>query len=82
MCISDYLLSGITQQAFLTISPGSFRLVPGETIKLDTSQGLSVTTEKGDNMLVIKETEEGQDQEFKVQVFLERENSMTSEAQV
>jgi hypothetical protein len=80
--ISDYLLSGITQEACLTISPGSFHLIPGETIKLDTSQSLTVTTENGDNTLVVKEMEEGQQHEFKVQVFLERENSMTSEAQV
>ena len=41
-----------------------------------------MTTESDDNMLVVNETEEGQSQEFKVQVFHERENSMTSEAQV
>ncbi|XP_022294052.2 trafficking protein particle complex subunit 10-like isoform X1 [Crassostrea virginica] len=78
----DYLLSGITQLAYLSISPGSFHLTPGAKLKLETSGSLKVTTESDDNMLVVNETEEGQSQEFKVQVFHERENSMTSEAQM
>lgn len=80
--VTDYLLSGITQLAYLSISPGSFHLTPGAKLKLETSGSLKVTTESDDNMLVVNETEEGQSQEFKVQVFHERENSMTSEAQV
>lgn len=78
----DYLLSGITQLAYLSISPGSFRLNPGDKLSLETSDSLTVTTESDDNMLVVKETEDGQPYEFKVHLFHERENSMTSEAQV
>lgn len=78
----DYLLSGITQLAYLSISPGSFHLNPGEKLSLKTSDSLTVTTESDDNMLVVKETEDGQPYEFKVHLFHERENSMTSEAQV
>lgn len=78
----DYLLSGITQLAYLSISPGSFRLNPGDKLSLETSDSLTVTTENDHNMLVVKETEDGQPYEFKVHLFHERENSMTSEAQV
>ncbi|XP_061176418.1 trafficking protein particle complex subunit 10-like [Saccostrea echinata] len=80
--VGDYLLSGITQQASLSISPGSFHLTPGETLKLETSQSLTVTTESDDNTLVVMETENGKPQEFKVQIHHQRENSMTSEAQM
>lgn len=78
----DYLLSGIIQLAYLSISPGSFHLNPGEKLSLETSDSLTVTTESDDNMLVVKETEDGQPYEFKIHLFHERENSMTSEAQV
>lgn len=78
----DYLLSGITQLAYLSISPGSFRLNPGDKLSLETSDSLTVTTENDHNMLVVKETEDGQPYEFKVHLFHERENSMTSEAQM
>ena len=73
--LTDKLIAGITQEAILTVNPGSYILDAGDELKLTTSQGFRVITEDNDSTLRVTERVKNKSVEFRVRMFQERANT-------
>ncbi|KAK3098351.1 hypothetical protein FSP39_018670 [Pinctada imbricata] len=78
----DKMIAGITQEAILTLNPGSFILEPDDELTLITSSGFKVTTDSGDNKLRVAERVKNGTTEFCVRMFQERSNTIVVEGKL